>query len=398
MRQLVLFVLLLATENCFAQFPVDTIRIDTLYWETKAIKEVTYYSDLFNYSFIRFYSNGKIHFEGNYNGHLSNIEIANLWDTAGQQKISNGEGTYIDYYLNGNLKEKGQVHYGKRGDIWIAYYSNGKKNSEGSYSDQNGYFTDRRQGEWKFWYPSGQIARISKYSNNFEDRILEAWDKKGKKTLNKGFGMITEYFESGQVKATGQVRHGGKWGIWKEYFLNGKTAVQIMYTYTWNDYSKDSIMRYNLITAWDTNGQITFSDGNGFKKDYNDNNILESYWVFKNNKMDSIFLDYYPNGMIRYKDIYENGILINRTWYHINGTIASTSGQQGKGSHQEWYTNGILKSETVFLTDSTYTTTGYAKNGDKLFVSNCVINMRTADCNTDYLKKEDENLPVKNEH
>src|SRR5579862_9961845 len=43
------------------------------------------------------------------------------------------EGLWISYYKNGNKQSEGHYHQGQREGLWIYYYKNGNKESEGHY-------------------------------------------------------------------------------------------------------------------------------------------------------------------------------------------------------------------------------------------------------------------------
>lgn len=84
----------------------------------------------------------------------------------------------------------------------VEFYLNGTKFVEGEYGD------GLRVGDWKFWYPDGQLAKEGQYS---EDKVHGAWRK---------------YREDGTISAEENYVGGTPDGQWNYYLSDGKTMLQ----------------------------------------------------------------------------------------------------------------------------------------------------------------------------
>jgi membrane associated rhomboid family serine protease/antitoxin component YwqK of YwqJK toxin-antitoxin module len=76
------------------------------------------------------------------NGRLSNevfysprYFLNNVWDSLGQQLVTNGTGRVVEYYSNGRLKTEGTIFNGQRNGSWKGYYQNGDMHFLEEYND-----------------------------------------------------------------------------------------------------------------------------------------------------------------------------------------------------------------------------------------------------------------------
>lgn len=139
-------------------------------------RKVEYYDD--NDSLIKeelFYKDGNLKVEKNYQ--YKNDTIFN--ETTG-------------YYSNGNK----QIYYLKKNDSafhLIKYFRNGNKKEE----------DDAVADRWYFWYENGQLKVESDNEN----------------------GELKEYFPSGNIKITGEIRNYSSDGTWKYLNENGTLVM-----------------------------------------------------------------------------------------------------------------------------------------------------------------------------
>lgn len=107
------------------------------------------------------------------------------------------------FYDNGQVMTEGAYNAsGKPDGPWVYYWSNGKKQREGTY--RNGHPI----GAWKEWYENGQV----KASLSF---LLS-----GSETVKNG--AYTMYHENGKVAVKGNYSYGRKTGTWLRYDEAGK--------------------------------------------------------------------------------------------------------------------------------------------------------------------------------
>jgi antitoxin component YwqK of YwqJK toxin-antitoxin module len=114
-----------------------------------------------------------------------------------------------DSYPNGKPKrvqyfrgEGDQRHLAR--DVF--YYEDGTKKVEGWYNQEG-----RKDGAWTFWYPNGKKWSEGYFSNGIDDRLRTTWH------------------ENGQMHYRGKYDKGTRVGVWKFYDENGKLAKEIDY-------------------------------------------------------------------------------------------------------------------------------------------------------------------------
>ena len=80
-------------------------------------------------------------------------------------KIENGkaDGSWRDYYTNGQLFSKGNYKNGKRGGPWFIYFESGQLKTEGNY--KNG----KKDGPWFINYESGWLKTEGNCKNGEMD-------------------------------------------------------------------------------------------------------------------------------------------------------------------------------------------------------------------------------------
>ena len=157
-----------------------------------------------------FYENGNRKEEGKYDNEI--YQILNSWEPNGNQNVTKGTGTYINYYPNkGSVLETGDVINGFREGIWKMFYeSTGTLFMEQHYKKgkltgpQKIYFetgqlysagevTDGlREGKWTWYYENGNISSSVDFSGDKKDGKQIMWSETGEKTKE-------EYYETGEL-------------------------------------------------------------------------------------------------------------------------------------------------------------------------------------------------------
>jgi hypothetical protein len=66
-------------------------------------------------------------------------------------------GPWVQYHLNGEVKEEGYYEYGEREGLWVKYYSNGVVREEGEYEG------GERVGMWVRFDRSGHETTVTEY-------------------------------------------------------------------------------------------------------------------------------------------------------------------------------------------------------------------------------------------
>jgi antitoxin component YwqK of YwqJK toxin-antitoxin module len=154
------------------------------------------------------------------------------------------DGSYIAYFQNGKIFEKGVVKNHKHGNEWTRYFKNGNiewieklENKTGLtlwYYD-NGQISDsiynikgKANGEIKIWHKNGQIKEISNWNNGIQNGIYETYYENGNPNQKANWingirdGKIESWYDNGKVRGEGQYKNGMQDGIWTWYYDSGK--------------------------------------------------------------------------------------------------------------------------------------------------------------------------------
>ena len=80
-----------------------------------------------------------------------------------QGRISEGkkQGSWLEFWITGQLKSKGEYIDGKKTGPWLLFYTNGQLMSKGSYLE------DMEDGDWLYYFRDGNINQKS--SGSYKD-------------------------------------------------------------------------------------------------------------------------------------------------------------------------------------------------------------------------------------
>jgi antitoxin component YwqK of YwqJK toxin-antitoxin module len=112
-------------------------------------------------------------------------------------------GKWIEYYPNGNPKNRITFENGRPNGYAIMYHENGKISEEGMWKN------NRWVGEYKMYYENGQVMQEFKFN-----------------ATGKREGPQKYYYENGQVMIEGNWQEGKESGIVKEYYENGDIKAE----------------------------------------------------------------------------------------------------------------------------------------------------------------------------
>ena len=202
MRKILLLVFLLP---CFAlpSFGVE-IEVDTIYYD-KEWKGVSnrHFADFYRIieknptpgypkKFRDFFITGEIQGEGVYE----------TIDRLDDSKTTLGDGEYIVYYKNGQIKVKNKIRNGEPDGEILEFFENGNPMTKGFL--QNG----RPEGEFINYYENGKIEERYNYKNGELD------------------GLCEFYYETGKIKERSNYKNGEYNGVCESYYENGNLASQ----------------------------------------------------------------------------------------------------------------------------------------------------------------------------
>ena len=118
-------------------------------------------------------------------------------------------GKYTRYNLNGSKAEDATFVDGKRNGLAIFYYQSGDKKSEGRYEP----------------VPPKPNTDMEKYNKSLM-QCAEMEEGSGGESVNRKLGEWKDYYPSGQIFAIGKLDGGAKVGEWKYYSSKGVLRVQ----------------------------------------------------------------------------------------------------------------------------------------------------------------------------
>jgi uncharacterized protein len=196
-------------------------------------------------------------------------------------KVSNA----FIYNDNGLLISEGIVdEAGRYNGKWKDYFSNGKVQSEGQYTDS------RRSGTWKFYNASQKVEQTGSYNNGRPDGLWKWYYEDGTLLREEEYfqgqrdGSCTEYSATGQIIAQGTYSDGEKNGEWKyntgDYTEEGKYIIGLK-DGIWKAYYPSGKLKFkgNFVQG-NPNGTQTYyyESGNIKELQYFQMGIREKIW------------------------------------------------------------------------------------------------------------------------
>ncbi len=297
-------------------------------------------------------------------------------------------GTYISYFLNGNIESKGQFINGETAGVWEFYYETGRLKMRGIVRQNSNYglweyFYESgnksmegviqgksKEGDWKIFYESSELKETGRFMDNkrngfwrtyFEDGVL-----KGEIEYVDDVGRFTEYFHSGKKlgdgpksgsRNTGHWRYyteegtldneglyeyGKKTGEWKYYFPSGKVSCIGYFSNDepsgrWNYYFEDGKVS--------SSGEYLGGKRNGYWNLLNPNGTIKGEINYTDGSGD--YREYYPSGKLKLKGEIRDGKNQGQWLYYFeDGKKEGECGfVQGKGIYYGYYPSGTVQTK-----------------------------------------------------
>jgi uncharacterized protein len=282
-----------------------------------------------------FFENGEKSMEGTINGKFKEGEWKIYYESGDLKEVGNHvankrEGIWKTYFEDGALR--GEIEYKEDHGRYTEYYLSGKIMAEGPkagtrnvghwryYSEADGtlqsegdFSNGKKDGEWKFYYPSGKISSSGLYKNDEPD------------------GKWTYYFEDGSVSSSGQYVEGKRNGYWNTLNKNGSVKSEVTYTMGTGEYKE-----LYLSGKLKVKGQVINGKNEGKWQYFFENGKLEGECEFHEGK--GTYHGYYPSGTLQTKGVIENDLRIG-TWelYEEDGKLS--------GYYKPFYDNKVLANE-----------------------------------------------------
>ncbi len=161
----------------------------------------------------------------------------------------------------------------------------------GLYTDKENTF---KNGDFYYYYPDGKIKAVKHFKNNLQE------------------GLWLGFYNDGSLKDSSNYAAGHHTGISMSWYKNG--------------FAKDSLMMRE--------------DGRGVQVSWFDNGAPSEAGMFIHfENQHGKWKYFHKNGNLSAEEIYNDNVLVNKTFYNEDGSPADTSG----GEHQAFFPGGAKK-------------------------------------------------------
>jgi antitoxin component YwqK of YwqJK toxin-antitoxin module len=232
-------------------------------------------------------------------------------------------------------------------------WESGKVRCEGQMNDAG-----IRAGQWKFYYPSGELEAVGSYSGKKTNTVHEPFKRNKSSAIDDHAlkpardGEWDFYHKNGQLSAKINYLNGCPVGKALRYHANGTKAEETHFA---------NCKPYPPRTMWDQKGVKYFEtkvEGPGKTADYEyyPNGQIKSIIPFKDGEQYGIVKRYYENGQ-REEDVMMKNTKVHgsyRSWY-TNGKKQReffSINNVMSGEFREWNENGVLMREIVEHTET----------------------------------------------
>ncbi|MDP4952358.1 MAG: hypothetical protein NWQ53_01830 [Flavobacteriales bacterium] len=293
-------------------------------------------------------------------GFIRSIERINRYNSQQQKK-----GVWIEFWPNGNRKTEGYYTKGIKNGIFKYYNSKGELQKIEKYQGGQ-LLTDADEAQLldirKEYFESGKLKLVGSYKNGSKQGTFREYDEEGnviqsyvyKENLLLGEGIVDDegrrqgdwkiYYPTGEIQAEGAYVDGLREGPWVFYHAEGKIAQKGAYRLDlpqgeWRWYFKNGeIHREEYYRKGKEDGEFVEYNEKGeviHKGAYIDGYKTGEWYYFVNDhKEEGAYLDGEKDG--KWKFTYLNGKKNFEGEYQIGVPI---------GKHKYYYENGVMKEE-----------------------------------------------------
>jgi antitoxin component YwqK of YwqJK toxin-antitoxin module len=306
------------------------------------------------------------------------------------------EGTKIDYYLNGNIKDSVNYYNDEKEGHYMSFWENGTPKSEGW------YIAGEQQGEWYFYnirggvsshefYVNGDVhgysdfynpnGRIKEEDHNLPDYFDKDWvyDSTGKNIMykyisDKGNGHYvlpypngqtriertyvagsTEgpqkvYYYDGKLWAEGDFQLDKKQGAYKTYYPNGN--LESVYNYEQGDLSGPAELYYESGKLKERYGYLSDDWEGPFKEYYEKGNVHNEGYT-EEGSIEGETKHYSPDSLLSLVIRYKDNIITGYSYEGKDGKLVPfVPIDKGKGEIKAFYANGNKSLECTYQNNS----------------------------------------------
>jgi uncharacterized protein len=307
-----------------------------------------------------YFEDGEMHGKGIYNINNSSVEMSGPWEffyttngllkTKGSFSAPNQkDGEWLYYYNTGQLKERAKYNKGKLTGVLEGWFTNGNKWYEDSYED------GKVSGLTTLYFYSGLVNKTTMYKDDKKNGPQKGYSSKGYLIYTSNYvddeqdGMQTYYYPNGNKQDEVMYKKGKSQGTYKAYYKDGKPMTQ-------GEFVDDN--KQGLWTSWYNNGAVkektTYLDNEitGEFTEYYEDGKLKEKGNYTKKKIDGK-LEYYTDEGKLYSDAtYDKGKLREINFYDDKGNVTSTTSTRKGAANITFYSSeGIKTSQGYFNRD-----------------------------------------------
>jgi antitoxin component YwqK of YwqJK toxin-antitoxin module len=222
----------------------------------------------------------------------------------GNYQDNRKKGEWIEYFCNGNTKNKIMFVNGRQDGHAMLYFENGKLKEEGNWK------SNRWVGAYKLYYDNGQVQHDFTFNNTGHRE-----------------GVATYMHPNGKLALQGVFKDGKESGVFKEWNEDGKLKAEKSYADGQVDMASIKIYETptpekmealpnapKAIVKADEKEVLATAGSkilNGQHTLYNGNKQIAKSGLFKDNRlMEGKSYDYDDNGILKRITVYKNGIYV----------------------------------------------------------------------------------------
>ena len=239
-----------------------------------------------------------------------------------------------------------------------------KVQSTGAYYKDELGETKERHGKWEFYNEFGDLEEVRNfYRGKLHGQVKLTYAsgtprQEGYFIQNAQDSIYREWYENGKLTVEGYYKKNKPFAIWKRFYLNGKEESVEEYIDTVN-YVKSFWLNDSLHTQKIVNGsgtKLTYYPNGKLKEKYNYEEGLrhgsfEEWSIggyllltgnFKNERKDGEWKYYYYTGDLEKISHYKNGVLEGAYSYYYDNKVLNVSGNYHLGKKEgkwSWFTN-----------------------------------------------------------
>lgn len=359
--------------------------IYTAYYESGNLKSSAVYANGdYDGDFVTYFENGNIEKKGSYskgllNGPYQVYTSTGLLSQEGQYEKDYSSGLFTSYFPDHRIQKKEIFKNGKTDGEYIEYHNNGavhfrylakNGNYDGriDYFDTNGVkyatrtFVNDILSEGSYYDKKGLEIGSSRMQNGKLD--FTAYNEDGYKLStipynDKGQrnGLQQLFYRSGKLSETAEYKNNELDGKVTGYNVNGK----ISYSYVCKAGKKDGYyISYYQNGAREKEGWYVDDQAQGVWIYYDEQGNTVTRSGFLNDELNGPQTEYWPNGRLKFRNLYEHGDLVSIIQFDTLGNQATAMElRSGNGKYNVRYPNGKSSAEGNYrngLLDGVFTT------------------------------------------